>query len=412
VRLILFVLAILFLVIAVTLAAIENPGYVLIARSPWSIEMPLTLFVPLLVATFFVAYGAFYGLLRLARIPHDVSRWRLRRQTRHARSALAQGIIKLVEGDFAAAEAEFVAGLRYGELPLLNHLAAAYCAQEQGLIEKRDEYLANAQRSAPQHAFAVGMMQARLQQTKHQNEQALATLTELRQLQPRNRFLLRLLVQVFQELRDWTGLIELVPELRNQNALPGAEIDAIELRAHRELLQLTLPSGSRDILMRAWGAVPKPLRRQPSLLAVYAHQLIQQNEMQEAESVLRAALDEEWDSELAGLYGQVYGEHPGEQLAHAESWLVSHPDDAGLYLACGRLALRATDTAKARSYCEKAIALNGPIDAYRELGSLLERLGEKDKALTIYRRGVEAQSTDRIGTRRASAGPARYRLVR
>jgi HemY protein len=338
VRLVLFILAMLFLAIAVTLAAIENPGYVLIARAPWSIEMPLTLFVPLLAAACFVGYGAFYGVLRLARIPRDVAHWRMRRQMRQARGALAQGFIKLTEGDFAAAEADLVAGLRYGELPLLNHLAAAYCAQEQGLIEKRDEYLANAQRSAPQHAFAVGMMQARLQLEARQNEQALATLTELRQSQPRSRYLLRLLAQVFQELRDWTGLIELVPELRNQGALPQTEIDALELRAHRELLQLTLPSGSRDILLRAWGAVPKPLRRQPTLLAVYVQQLIQQNEMQEAESNLRAALDEAWDTELAGLYGQVYGEHASEQLAHAEAWLGSHPDDGGLFLACGRLA--------------------------------------------------------------------------
>jgi HemY protein len=411
-RLALFTLATLFVAIVVTIAAIDNPGYVLIARAPWSIEMPLTLFAPLLAATFFVAWGVFYGALRLMRIPRDVARWRTRRQIRRARAALAHGFIKLTEGEFAVAETELVAGLRHGELPLLNYLAAAYCAQEQGLIEKRDEYLANAQRSAPQHALAVGMMQARLQQATQQYEQALATLTELRQAQPRNRYLLRLLADVSQQLRDWTGLAELVPELRAQGALPHAEIDVLELRAHKELMQLTLPSGSRDILARAWSAVPKPLRRQPLLLAIYARHLIQQNEMLEAETVLRAALDTEWDAELASLYGQVYGENPSEQLAHAESWLASHPDEAALPLACGRLAARANDLGKARAYFEKSIALNGPAEAYRELGGLLERLGEKDKAATIYRRGLEAHTSERNGARRSSGMGLRYRLVR
>jgi len=208
--------------------------------------------------------------------------------------------LKLIEGDFVAAEAELVAGLRHGELPLLNYLSAAYCAQEQGMIEKRDEYLANAQRSAPQHAAAVSMMQARLQQVAQQNEQALATLAELRQSQPRNRYVLHLLAEVYQALSDWTGLVELVPELRAQGAFSNAEIDALEMRAHRELLQLTLPSGSREVLTRAWNAVPKPLRSHPSVLAIYARQLVQQNEMREAEAVLREALD------IAGFFENSY----------------------------------------------------------------------------------------------------------
>jgi HemY protein len=411
-RLVLFVLATLFVAIVITIAAIENPGYVLIARAPWSIEMPLTLFVPLLLVGGFLAYLVGYGLFRLMRIPRDVARFRTRRQVRRARAALAHGFIKLIDGDFAAAEAELVSGLRHGELPLLNYLAAAYCAQEQGMIEKRDEYLANAQRNATQHTSVVSMMQARLQQSAHQNEHALATLSELRQSQPRNRYLLRLLVQVYQELRDWPGLAELIPELRNQGALPHSEVDALEIRTHKELLQLTLPSGSRDVLARAWNAVPKPLRRHPGLIAIYARQLIQQNEMQEAESVVRGALDNDWDSELAALYGQVYGEHPSEQLGQAESWLSSHPDDAGLHLACARLALHANDLAKSRAYFDKVIALNGPVDAYRELGALLERLGEKDKAITIYRRGLDAQAAERPSARRNNAPPPRYKLVR
>lgn len=411
-KLVLFVLATLFVAIVITLAAIENPGYVLIARTPWSIEMPLTLFVPLMLVGGFVVYVLGYSLVRLMRIPRDVARWRTRRQVRRARAALAHGFIKLIDGDFVAAEAELIAGLRHGELPLLNYLAAAYCAQEQGMIEKRDEYLANAQRNATQHASAVSMMQARLQQSARQNEQALATLTELRQSQPRNRYLLRLLAHVYQELRDWTGLAELAPELRNQAALPHVEIDALELRAHKELLQLSLPPGSQDVLAHAWNVVPKPLRRHPSLLAIYARQLVQQNEMQEAETALRMALDNQWDSELAALYGQVYGENPSEQLAHAESWLSSHPDDSGLHLACARLALHANDLAKSRAYFDKCIALNGPIDAYRELGALLERLGEKDKATTIYRRGLDAQAAERPNARRSNNPPPRYKLVR
>src|SRR6185436_5585027 len=58
-KLVVYILVTLFVATALTLAAIENPGYVLIARAPWSIEMPLTLFIPLLIVAFFLAYGVF-----------------------------------------------------------------------------------------------------------------------------------------------------------------------------------------------------------------------------------------------------------------------------------------------------------------------------------------------------------------
>jgi HemY protein len=76
------------------------------------------------------------------------------------------------------------------------------------------------------------------------------------------------------------------------------------------------------------------------------------------------------------------------------------------------LALRANDLAKARIYFEKSIALGGPMEAYRELGALLERVGEKDKAITTYRRGLEAYSPERSGARRNTEAMQRYRLVR
>ena len=56
-------------------------------------------------------------------------------------------------------------------------------------------------------------------------------------------------------------------------------------------LKQSLPSGSLAVLNRAWTAVPRHLRRHPLMLAAYARHLMQQNQMDEAERVLRDALD-------------------------------------------------------------------------------------------------------------------------
>jgi HemY protein len=94
------------------------------------------------------------------------------------------------------------------------------------------------------------------------------------------------------------------------------------------------------------------------------------------------------------LYGQAQGPNPADQLETAEGWLTPHRDDPKLLLALARLALRSKEENKARGYYESCLTQHGPVDAYRELGNLLEKLGEKDKALNAYRRGLEMVASE------------------
>jgi HemY protein len=284
----------------------------------------------------------------------------------------------------------------------------------QGNSEKRDEYLALAHKNASQYDLAIGMTQAYLQHQARQLEQSLATLNELRSNAPKHRQVLKLLAQVHLELRDWTGLIELLPDLRQSYAMTAKEVDTLELQAHRELLKLSLPSGKPGVLEKAWNGVSKTLRRHPSMIAIYARQLIQQSEMTRAESVLRAAIEDGWDSTLVDLYGQSPGKNAVEQLETAEGWLSSHRNDPKLLLTLARLALHNKQDSKARGYFEQCLTLHGPSEACHELGNLMERLGEKDKALNYYRRGLEMYANElrAAPARGLSATVSRFRSAR
>lgn len=393
-RLVLVVIGVLLVAVLATLAVIEDPGYVLIARRQWTAEMSLPVFALLALAGAAAVYLAVYALLRVVHIPRDVSRWRTQRIARQGRGALDQGMVRIAEGSWAEAQARLLASLRGNAMPLLSYLGAACASQGQGNLEKRDEYLAAAQRAAPQQHLAIGMTQANLQYLARQSEQALATLTELRRLVPKHKHVLKLLAQLYLDLRDWPGLADIIPELRQNDAMPADEIDALELRAHRELLALSLPSGSVAPLQQAWNAVPKRLRRHPEFIAMYARHLIQQNQMKQAESLLRGAIEEAWDDTLVELYGLARTERPAAQLETAERWLKAHPEHPPLLLTLGRLALYGEMDQKAIGYLEQCVRLHGPIEAYRELGALLERQGEKEQALACYRRGTELYAAE------------------
>ncbi len=384
-----FVIVLLFVAITLALAVMHDPGYVLIARSPWTVEMPLTVFAVILALGFAGAYVLARAVIRLWNTPRDVALRRREQRVRRTREALVHGLTSLIEGNWEKAEKQLLADIGHSETSLVNYLAAAFVAQAQGKTEKRDEYLALGHQASPDHAVATGMAQAQLQIMTHQSERALATLSQLRTLEPGHPRILALLAQTYRELNDWESLANLIPEMRRKKALAPAEIDAFELEARRQLLMLALPSGASGVLKQAWNAVPQKLQHRPELVAIYAQHLIAQGAADESEVLLRTEIDQAWDEDLVQLYGRVESSDPGAQLDTAEEWLANRSDSAALLLTLGRLAGRNKLLDQARDYLEKSVLLRGPAEAHQELAELLDRRGEHQKALEHYRRALE-----------------------
>lgn len=405
-KLLIFIILVLFGAVSLGLIAMENPGYVLIAREPWSIEMSLTVFVILQIFGSVALYLFLHMVVRLWNTPAEVSRWRLARRNRRARTTLLQAMISLAENNWLEAEKNALIEVHSGEFPLANYLIAAYAAQKHGDYQKRDDYLALAHQSAPQDSPAIGMVQAQLQIMAQQHEQALATLNQLRARDPKHIHVLALLAQVYRQLRDWDSLAKLIPELKKRKALPVQEIDALELESRRQLLMLPLPSGSTGILKKSWNEVPQYLRQHPRLVAIHAQHLMDHGEMEECEALLTSAIEHHWDDALVRLYGLVKGRDPAVQMDTALEWLNRQHDDATVLLTLGRLALRNKMPGKARDFLKKAVDLNGPLEAYHELGRMLEQAGEHSEAMAVYNLAMERCAEDlRAATRDRATRP-------
>ncbi len=402
-----FIILFLFVAAALALLAIDNPGYVLIARETWSVEMTLVVFIALLLISVLGLYTLWNLLVRIWKTPREVADWLLRRNVRRARATLVNGLVHLAEGSWTKAEKQLLSGLRDAETPLLNYLAAACAAQEQGQTEKRDEYLSLAHQRAPEQGLAIGMLQAQLQFQARQYERALASLAQLRVNTPRHPQALYLMARVYRELRDWESLANLIPELRRTKAASAHDIESFEWQAHRELLTLSPPARAGGALKQAWNAVPNHLRHKPEIVALYARQLIAQAAMDECEALISAALERDWSDELARLYGQTHSSNPAAQLESAETWLQVHADNPDLLLTLGRLARYSQHDGKARVYLERAVALQAPLAAYYELGQLLEQLGERDQALACYRRALEQNGDKPLDSATAGNGQRR-----
>lgn len=383
-----FVIAVLLLAFVIVWLASDDPGYVLIARKPWSIEMSLTVFTVIAI----ISIGAFYFIIRLVTrargIPADVAGWRQRRHAKQARLAINQGLGLLAACEWPEAEAQLLAGLRFSEAPVINYVGAAIAAQGQGDIRKRDNYLAEAGKVAPDENIATGMSQAYLQHLANQHEQALATLTGLRNRAPENTAAMKLLKDTYLALHDWTGIMNLLPDLKRYKALDQDEITRLEIETYTELLTLSLPSGSLEVLQQAWKNIPETLRGHPKLLLLYAGKLIEQGEHDLAEKLLRKAIEKEWNPALVRLYGSAVSQQIGKQLENARSWLVARPKDPDLLLTLGKLALENGDTDSAQDYLKTSLDIRANVETWYQLGRTYERDNRASEAMDAYRHGL------------------------
>ena len=382
--------ALLALVLSVlaALAIRHDSGYLYAAYGHWSLETSLAVFVLLALVAFGLLYLLIRMVVRLWSMPRRLQRWERRRAAERARLNLVQGVLDMAEGRWGAAEKNLLRHIEDSELAVLHYLAAAHCADRQGVSERRDRYLSQAHASKPAADVPVRLILAEAQLADRQYEQALATLKHLQEIAPGHAQVLGLLQRLFELQKDWARLRDLIPELRKRKVLPETDLMELDIRVHQSLLTKAAQESDPQRLVLEWNQVPKGIRSQPRVLEAYVAALLGRRQGDLAEPLLREAIERGWDDRLVRLYGVAAGKDPAKQLSSAEAWLKTQPENPVLLLTLGRLCQRNQLWGKARSYFEASIEFGQLAESYRDLAGLLERLGERERAMSLYRKGL------------------------
>ncbi|WP_241085414.1 heme biosynthesis protein HemY [Candidatus Vondammii sp. HM_W22] len=370
----------------------NDNGYMLIGYGEWTIEGSLAFFMLMNLVVFAVIYFLLRFISRVWAMPDQIHSWRIKRGARRSRKALSQGLMELSEGSWKHAERNLIRFAGNSETPMLNYLAAARSAQQQGAYDRRDEYLQLAHESMPSADVAVGLTQAELQLEHHQMEQALATLKHLRGIAPRHTHVLKLLKELYEHLDDWQALGELLPDLKKQKVIDRDEQKKLEFNLFHN--QLTRAAQDEDPLQlhRVWKSLPRQIRLGEEMVTIFVNYLINRQDNEQVEKILREAINQHWSDDLVELYGRVISSDSPRQLTAAEDWLTAYPKNPVLLFTLGRLCLQNKLWGKARSYLEASIGIGPSASAYRELGALLERMGEQVQAMICFKSGLELKS--------------------
>ena len=317
-----------------------------------------------------------------------------------ARLSLSQGLIEYAEGRFEQAEKILLQHIKYSDNRLLIYLSAARAAQQLGAYGRRDEYLQKAQIEAPDADVAIGLTKAELQLAHDQNEQALATLTQLNKLVANHNYVLTLLANTYKHLQDWNKLHEILPQLKKHGNLSTESFLSFEIIVCNgqlsHLAKSTAPENTgSQALINYWQNIPIHLKALPDVVEHYAKQLISIAAAGEAEKVLRLYLDQNWQESSVILYSELDVMVDNKQLEIAESWLQDHQHNAYLLLALGKMCISRSLWGKAKNYLEASIAISPMPENYLKLARLLEEnMDEPAAAQEYYRQGLHLLAGD------------------
>ncbi|STY28089.1 protoporphyrinogen oxidase [Legionella wadsworthii] len=365
----------------------KDPGYVLIAINHWTIETTVWVAILSLVILFIICYLVLRLIKKIARTPSTLTQWHSRRLAQKAQAITRKGLIEYSEGYWLKAKNHLIQALPNTDTPLLNYLTAARAAQKMGDNQLRDDYLREAQHSMPEAKIAVELTQAELQLANHQWEQALATLKHLHDIAPRHPYVLKLIMQLYQEVKDWPQLISILPDLKKYHVVNQQEFDTLQYNAYFYRLIDLIKQNHPDTVTNFIHSLPKNLANNPNITAEYIRFLIHNGHYTTANNLLRRALRKDLIPQLIELYSALPPDE--KQLAFAEGLLKKNTHSAKLYLCLGQLCMQQQLWGKAKYYLEKSNEIEPTALGYEAQGQLHEKLGEESLACRSYKMGLD-----------------------
>ena len=368
----------------------KDPGYAMFSTGTWTVETSFAFLVLVLTVLFIALYGLVRLIVKLWQVPSWTSALNRRRLRKKARQSYNQSVGQMAAGHWASAEKALVKSASHSDAPALHYLNAAQAAHRLEDVKwRRDLHLREAENSPDADKLMVQLARAEFLLDDGHAEQARPLLESLRAHHPHHPNVLQWLAKTYQQLKAWEPLQALLPEVQKQRAVGPKPFGELQRQTYHGLLESAAGGGSLEKLRALWRQAPTALREEDEeFLIGYASALCDYGAVDDAEKLLREAINRRWSDKLVVGYGMLERSHAAAQLTTAEGWIARQSNNPYLLLTLGRLAKRCRQTDKARDYLERSIQLLPTPDAYQELGELLQSLHEPNGALQCYQTGL------------------------
>lgn len=369
--------------IGISLLAGENTGYVLVKTPSYRIETSLNFLILVISLIFIVLHLALRLLNYTQNLPATVRAYKLSLRKKAGHQALIQSLHALVEGRYELAEKTASKALELGEDAGLTALIGARAAHKLQHKTRRDYFISEAERLAPNAAIARLLTQSEMLLDDQQYQLALTILQRLAAIEPNYQPALSMELKIQTRLKNWDRVLTILKLLEKTNVIEVLKIKEIRLQAHQALIKRS----SHDItsLNAYWKKLSEEDQFNERLVLTAVPLFIEVGAHNEAAKIVEMNLTKHWSSVLVRLLGNCLTSDPTKQLQQAEYWLMNHPNDADLLETLGKLCVRLQLWGKAESYYEASLSLEPSAARHLSLAKLLEQKGQLTVANQHYR---------------------------
>lgn len=344
----------------------EDPGYVLIHLRGTNVQMTVVTAVVILL----LAWAAITALVALIRWPFGAM---TRRHRNLSRRRLSDGLVSLIEGRHGEAERDLNRAARYPSVRGPALLAAAEAAERHGESARALETLDQAAQETPR---AARVLRARLLRRAGKPAEAatlLAPEANSGALTPAGWIEF---AEASLASGDARGAVRAIEPLQKSGEFGSRAFTELESRIVAAYIA-SAPDGAA--LAALWSQLPKGQRRLPAAVDAYARQAARHGQIMAAMDEIETSLRREWSPTLIATYGGMGAEDIDQRLRKAEAWIDTHPNDAALLTAVGRMCVRVRLWGKAKPLLERALAIEPSVAAWEALGDVY--VGEENPGI-------------------------------
>lgn len=365
----------------------DQQGYVLISVADSTTEMSVTTLVIFIVAALAALFLLENIIKRGFKATNATWNWFSVRKLKRARRYTNEGIIKLLEGDWNAAEKKVTRWANHHDMPLLCYLIASEAAQGMGDDKKREKYI-NLALEHDKNSLAIEMTQIRQMVRNKQFSEAHSSLEKLKGRYPNNTIVMNLLKKTYLNLKLWSLLDELLPKLKRANVISDIEFDQLFYQAQLGKIEEVGEQKGVNGLLSYWSHLPKKLKQDENIVEFLIKQLLVQNGDSEAYVILRDILKQSPSERLLPLITQIQlpDIHPATLLL--EEIVKKHKENAEAHSVLGELYSRKLRWKDAQQSFEVALQQRINISDYSRLADALEQQGMKQAAGEVSRKAL------------------------
>ncbi|MGO2499041.1 MAG: heme biosynthesis protein HemY [Vibrio litoralis] len=365
----------------------DQQGYVLISFANTTTEMSVTTLVIFVIAALAALFLLEFIIKRSLRATSATWNWFSIRKLKRARRYTNEGIIKLLEGDWKAAEKKVTRWANHHDMPLLCYLIASEAAQGMGDDSKREKYLALAEQQEG-YSLAVEMTKIRQMIRNQQYADAHSQLEHLKGRYPNNTIVLNLLKKTYIGLELWGALDELLPRLKKSKLISDEEYHQLFYQAQLGKMKEVGSQQGVEGLLSYWAHLPKKLKQDDNVVQLMVEQLILHNGDSEAYIILRDSIKQTPSNKLLPLITQVDLSDTHPAVVMLEGLAKKQPNNPEISSTLGQLYLREQRWQEAQHAFEAALQQRVSISDYSYLADALEQQNMKQAAGEVSRKAL------------------------